>query len=106
MQKRREQIEHDIRANVAKESKMRQLQTFINKNKAGANTASQARSKQKQLERIELADIESHEALARIRLPDVPAQRKTVLEVSNLSIGYGDLMIAGRIDLEVEREKK
>ena len=104
--KRQEQIEHDIRANAAKEAKMRQLQTFINKNKAGANTASQARSKQKQLERIELAEIESHEALARIKLPPVSAQRKTVLEINNLSIGYKDLKIAGRINLEVEPGEK
>ncbi len=106
LDKRKEQIEHDKRANAAKAAKMRQLQTFINKNKAGANTASQAKSKQKQLERIELADIESHAALAKIKLPNVEPQRKTVLETVDLAIGYDDLKIAGKINLEIEPGEK
>lgn len=106
LEKRAEQIEHDKRANVAKAAKIRQLKTFISKNKAGANTASQARSKQKQLERIDLAEIESHEALARIRLPIIDEQRKTVFECSDLVIGYDNLKIASKINLEIEPGEK
>ncbi len=106
LEKRIEQIEHDKRSNVAKEAKMRQLKTFISKNKAGANTASQARSKQKQLDRIELAEIKSHDALARIRLPIIEPQRKTVLEIIDLAIGYDNFKIAGKINLEIEPGEK
>lgn len=102
LEKQRERQEHDRRANASKEAKMRQLQTFIDKNRAGANTASQARSKQKQLDRIELADIESAESSARIRLPKVEPQRKTVLGCENLAIGYDGQAIAGKINFSLE----
>ncbi len=106
LEKRKEQIEHDKRTNLTKAAKIKQLQTFIEKNKAGANTASQARSKQKQLDRIELAEVAAHEALANIKLPVVQPQRKIVLEVTNLTIGYDELIIANKISLEIEPGEK
>src|SRR3954469_9958674 len=43
-----ERREHDLRVNATTLSKRRQLETFINKNRARASTASQAKSKAKQ----------------------------------------------------------
>ncbi len=43
--------EHDERVNATTAAKRKQLETFINKNRANANTASHAPSKKKQLER-------------------------------------------------------
>ena len=106
LQKREEQIEHDKRSNQSKINKIKQLETFIAKNKAGANTASQARSKQKQLNRINLSAIESHEALARIKLPVIEPQRKTILEINNLIIGYKNLQLTKKINLEIEPGEK
>ncbi|MBP5232956.1 MAG: ABC-F family ATP-binding cassette domain-containing protein, partial [Planctomycetes bacterium] len=102
LEKQRDRREHDLRANASKEAKMRQLQAFIDKNRAGANTASQARSKQKQLDRIELAEVEGAEASARIRLPKVEPQRKTVLSCAELAIGYDGRAIASKINFSVE----
>ncbi|MDR0867242.1 MAG: ATP-binding cassette domain-containing protein [Planctomycetota bacterium] len=88
LRKQRDAVEHDRRANVAKAAKMKQLQRFIDKNRAGANTAAQAKNKQKQLDRIELAVVETAENRAKIRLPLVERQRKTVLNCEELAIGY------------------
>src|SRR6478609_7932250 len=52
----KEQHEHLIRSNAAIMAKRKDLETFIAKNKARASTATQARSKTKQLERLELAE--------------------------------------------------
>src|SRR5437016_11451388 len=48
----REQREHEVRSNAAVSAKRRQLEEFIAKNKARASTATRARSKSKQLERL------------------------------------------------------
>src|SRR5436190_4549003 len=60
----KEQNEHLVRSNAAIQAKRRDLEVFIAKNKARASTATQARSKSKQLERLELADIASDEPTA------------------------------------------
>ena len=57
--------------NATVAAKQKQLKRFIDKNRAGANTASQARSKAKQLERLELTDVAADEATATIRAPRV-----------------------------------
>src|SRR4051812_22575472 len=56
-----ERREHDERVNATTLSKRRQLETFIAKNKARASTATQAKSKAKQLERLELIHIDGAE---------------------------------------------
>ena len=48
-----ERREHDRRVNATTLAKRRQLETFIAKNRAKASTASQARSKAKQLDRLQ-----------------------------------------------------
>src|SRR5688500_4928698 len=53
----RERREHDERTNAAVLAKRRHLEEFIAKNKARASTATRARSKSKQLERLETVDI-------------------------------------------------
>lgn len=106
LQKQAEQSEHHERANVAKLSKIRQLQTFIDKNRAGANTASQARSKQKQLDRIELNEIIGAENCAQICLPPVTPPRKTLLQCDDLAIGYGEKIIAEKINFSLEPSER
>ncbi len=58
----RERREHDERVNAAILAKRRQLETFIDKNRARASTASRARSKGKQLERLQTIEIAGAEA--------------------------------------------
>ena len=103
----KERREHDIRVNATIVSKQRQLQRFIDKNRAGANTASQARSKQKQLDRLETSDITADEPTAHIRAPVVRGRQGPAVRCTNLEIGYisdeGDpLRVASGIDLEIE----
>lgn len=93
---------HDERYNASVEAKRRQLQTFIDKNRAGANTASQARNKAKQLARLQTVDIEAAEATVNIRPPVVEPRRGSVLRCTDLKIGYGALVVAEEIDLDLE----
>ena len=98
----REKREHDLRSNEAIAAKRRHLEEFIAKNKARAATATLARSKSKQLERLELTEIPRDESTASIRAPKVEPRKGTVLRCVDLVIGYPDRRIAADIQLEIE----
>lgn len=100
---RREQA---IRENEATMAKARQLERFIAKNKAGANTASQARSKQKQLERLQYNEIATAEKTAYIQAPIVAPRQGSALRCHDLAIGYPDHQVASGINLEIEHQQR
>ncbi len=102
----KERREHDLRVNQSVQSKQKQLEKFIARNRAGANTASQARSKQKQLDRLKTTEIETDEARAHIRAPIVSPRQGTVLRCTDLTIGYPDHEVATNINLEIEHGER
>lgn len=97
-----ERKEHDRRVNAAVLAKKKQLEEFIAKNRARASTATQARSKSKQLEKLELLEIESEEASAYIKAPIVEPRRGAALRCEELAIGYPERTVASEIQLEIE----
>jgi ATP-binding cassette subfamily F protein 3 len=97
-----ERREHDERTNAAVLAKRKQLEEFIAKNKARASTATRARSKSKQLERLETVDIAYDEPTAKIRAPQVEPRKGAALRCKGVAIGYADRTVAADIDLEVD----
>lgn len=97
-----ERREHDLRVNAATLTKRKQLETFINKNRANANTASQARSKAKQLERLELVEVQGQEATVHFSFPEAEIRQGTALRTEQLAIGYPDRQVATDVQLEIE----
>ncbi len=102
----KEQREHDLRVNATTIAKQKQLEKFINKNRAKASTASQARSKQKQLDRLNLIDIESAERTAHIQAPDVQARQGVAVRCEDLVIGYPEVDVASDITLEIDHGQR
>ncbi|MBA4015843.1 MAG: ABC transporter ATP-binding protein [Pirellula sp.] len=98
----RSQREHEERANAGVLAKRKHLEEFIAKNKARASTATRARSKSKQLDRLELIEIAADEATARIRAPQVEPRKGPALRCRDLAIGYAERRIADDINLEIE----
>jgi ATP-binding cassette subfamily F protein 3 len=98
----RERREHDERVNSAIVAKRRQLETFIDKNRARASTASRARSKGKQLERLQTIDVAGAEATVRMRAPAVEPRKGPALRCVDLAIGYPDHEVARGIHVEIE----
>ncbi|HUY34216.1 MAG TPA: ABC-F family ATP-binding cassette domain-containing protein [Pirellulales bacterium] len=98
----RERREHAERSNAAVLAKRRHLEEFIAKNKARASTATRARSKSKQLERLELVEIAGDEPTARIRAPIVEPRQGPALRCRDLAIGYPGRQVAAGIDLEID----
>jgi ATP-binding cassette subfamily F protein 3 len=97
-----QQREHESRTNAAVLAKRRHLEEFIAKNKARASTASRARSKSKQLDRLELIETAGDEPTAKIRAPMVEPRRGPALRCRQLSIGYPERLVADNIDLEID----
>ena len=98
----KDQNEHLLRSNAAIQSKRRDLEVFIAKNKARASTASLARSKSKQLERLELTDIANDEPTAYIRAPMVEPRQGPAVRCRDLAIGYPERQVASDIDVEID----
>lgn len=97
-----ERREHDERTNAAVLAKRRHLEEFIAKNKARASTATRARSKSKQLERLETVDVATDEPTAHIRAPVVEPRKGPALRCRDLAIGYPEREVAADIDLEID----
>src|SRR5580704_14413922 len=102
LQFQREQRERDERSNETILAKRKHLEEFIAKNKARAATATLAKSKAKQLERLELTEIARDEPTARIRAPRVELRKGPALRCKDLVIGYPERQIASEIGLEID----
>jgi ATP-binding cassette subfamily F protein 3 len=97
----REKLAHVERTNAAVLTKRRQLEDFIARNKARASTASRAKSKSKQLERLEVEEVAEVSPTAAIQCPAVSPRRGPAVRCRDMAVGYPDHTVATGIDLEV-----
>lgn len=98
-----EQIEQKQAYNRGVEKKRDQLQTFIDRFKAKASTASRAQSKAKQLQKLKTIEIAHTNSSVRIYIPQVEKKAGIAFSCKNLSIGYPDKDVARGISFDVER---
>src|SRR5207237_2246004 len=89
-------------SNEASPAKRRQLEEFIARNKERASTATLAKSKAKQLERLELTEVAGDEPTARIRAPRVEPRKGPALRCRDLAIGYPERQVAADVQLEID----
>lgn len=101
-----ERRDHDERVNAAVQAKQKHLQKFIDKNRARASTASQARSKGKQLERLQTIEIADELPTASIRAPIVVPRNGPAVRMIDLAIGYPDNTVAKAINIEIEHGQR
>ncbi|HBE71081.1 MAG TPA: ABC transporter ATP-binding protein [Planctomycetaceae bacterium] len=97
-----ERREHDERVNASVQAKQKHLQKFIDKNRAKASKATQAKSKGKQLARLKTVEIESEMPTAAIRAPIVQPRQGPAVRLEEVVIGYPEHTVASNIDLEIE----
>src|SRR5580704_254956 len=102
LENQRERRERDERTNATVLAKRRHLEEFIAKNKARASTATRARSKSRQLEKLETIQIAGDKPSAVIRAPIVEPRKGPALRCKDLAIGYPDREVARGIDLEID----
>lgn len=81
------------------------LEEFVAKNKARAATATLARSRQKQLDKMDRISLAPEKIKPTFVFNSDRAPGKVVISAKNLIIGY-DSPLTKKIDLEIERNKK
>ena len=102
LENQRERRERDERTNATVMAKRRHLEEFIARNKARASTATRARSKSRQLEKLETVEVFGDEPTANIRPPLVEPRKGPALRCQDVAMGYPEREIASDIDLEVD----
>jgi len=85
------------------EAKQKQLQLFVDRFRAKASKASQAKSKLKQLQRLKKIEIAHPMSNANIRIPQVDKRNAVAMHCDDLSIGYPERTIATRINMEINQ---
>ena len=89
------------RTNAAVLARKRELEDFIARNRARASTASRAKSKAKELEKLELEEIAVDAPTAAIRCPEIAPRRGAAVRCRELVIGYPDHPVARGIAVEI-----
>jgi ATP-binding cassette, subfamily F, member 3 len=84
-------------------AKQKQLQTFVDRFRAKASKASQAKSKMKQIDRLKTIDTAHSLGRVRIKIPNVNKQNSMAFRCKDLSIGYPEHLVASKIDMEFDR---
>ncbi len=97
------QLHHKMSHNKTVEKKKEQLQEFIDRFRAKASTASRAKSKMKQLDRLKTIQIEHPMSRVKIRIPKVENKAGIALKCDDLTIGYPERTIANKINFVIDR---
>jgi ATP-binding cassette, subfamily F, member 3 len=82
------------------------LQAFVDRFRAKASKASQAKSKIKQIERLHTIEISHPMSTTKIRIPEVEQKKGIALTVEDLSIGYPQKTVAEKINFYVDRGER
>lgn len=82
------------------------LQVFVDRFRAKASKAAQAKSKMKQIEKLKTIDLQGPTSTSKIRLPQVENKKGTALSVEDLAIGYPEKTVATKINFEISRSER
>ena len=99
--------EKQLQAQKNQEKEIKQKQQLINKFKAKASKASMAQSLMKQLDKVELIEVDQDDnAAMNVRFAISKEPGKIIVEAENLSKSYGDKHVLEDVDLLIERNSK
>ncbi|QTE21929.1 ABC-F family ATP-binding cassette domain-containing protein [Polaribacter cellanae] len=99
--------EKQLQAQKNQEKEIKQKQHLINKFKAKASKASMAQSLMKQLDKVELIEVDQDDNQAmNVRFAISKEPGKIIVEAENLSKSYGDKQVLQGVDLLIERNSK
>ena len=99
--------EKQLQAQKNQEKEIKQKQLLINKFKAKASKASMAQSLMKQLDKVELIEVDQDDnATMNVRFAISKEPGKIVVEAENMSKSYGEKHVLENVDLLIEINSK
>ncbi len=90
---RAEELERLIAASEKQAIKREQLQTFVNRFRAKASKATQAQSKLKQLQKMEVIEVHRERDTVGFRFPEVAASGREVAQFKDVRKTYGPTVV-------------
>ncbi len=89
------------------QKKIKEMQDFVDRNKARASTASRAQSRLKAIEKIDRVEApQTDSSSMRIKLPDPPRSGQVVAKLEDIGFAYGTKVVYSRLDLEIQRGER
>ncbi|MCB9800328.1 MAG: ABC-F family ATP-binding cassette domain-containing protein [Candidatus Omnitrophica bacterium] len=101
-----EQRAQTLAYNRTIEKKREQLESFVERFRAKASKATQAKSKMKQLGKLKTIEVAHTLSTVRIKIPPVESKAGMALRCEDLAIGYPEKVISEHIDMEIDRGEK
>ena len=98
-----EQKEQALSYNKNVEAKQKQLQLFVDRFRAKASKAAQAKSKMKQIEKLKTIEVGHQLGNVHIRIPQVEKRNAVALVCTDLAIGYPEKLVASKINMEIDQ---
>ncbi len=92
-----------MNAKKNQEQQMKQTQDFIERFRYKATKARQVQSRVKQLEKIELIEVEDEEAEIHFHFPNAQPSGRVVMELTNIHKAYGDNVVYENLNYTIER---
>lgn len=95
-----------LNAQKNQQQHLKQTQQFIERFRYKASKARQVQSRIKQLEKIEIIDVENEERQIHFRFPQPVASGRVVLELRNIVKSYGENRVFTNVSSKIERGDK
>ncbi|MDD8018145.1 MAG: ABC-F family ATP-binding cassette domain-containing protein [Bacteroidota bacterium] len=92
-----------VNAMKNQQQQMKQTQDFIERFRYKATKARQVQSRVKQLEKIELIEVEDEEDEIRFHFPNAQPSGRVVMELQNIHKAYGDNVVYENLNYTIER---
>ena len=90
-------------AQANQQKKLDHTQRFIDRFRAKATKAAQVQSRIKQMEKVDIIELEEEEDGIAFEFPAPPKSGRVVMELEGVAKSYGDLTVFHNLDLRVER---
>jgi ATP-binding cassette subfamily F protein 3 len=98
--------ELQIQAMKNQQQRLKETQEFIERFRYKATKARQVQSRIKQLEKVEIIEVEPEESGIRFAFPQPPPSGRIVMELKDLAKSYGPIEVFESLDFKVERGER
>ena len=98
-----ERKEQQLAAYRNQQQQIKQTERFIERFRYKATKARQVQSRIKQLEKLDLIEIEDEEGGIHFSFPPAPSSGRSIMELRNIKKSYGSLKVFGGVDFDIDR---
>lgn len=107
VEQRLERIEHQQAAYENQQQQIAQIERFIERFRYKATKARQVQSRLKMLEKMDRVEVDDYDTSSiTFKFPPAPHSGRAVVDVKQLTLGYGELTVLDKIDFHIERGER